>query len=114
MIYSRNEIEEYPFSGEFHEYGIDTSLPPLEQVEGDILVLSTKCDIQETNTTDSSGATISNYSVFFKFDKSVPFPIKNGCKFIGSMYGIDVIGEVIGISATQMGGAEITLKKTSI
>ena len=47
MIIDRDLIQEYPFNGSFYTYGIDMTKPLTERVEEEVLVLETKCDIQE-------------------------------------------------------------------
>lgn len=104
MYIDRNEIEEYPFSGRFITTIIDTSKPLDEQVEEEVVVLETDCDIQESTKSLSGGIT-ATYAVYFPFDKKSGIGgIKNGMRFEGDLYGLRVNGEVKGIFPTQMGG----------
>lgn len=104
MIVDRTLIEEYPFDGEFYEKTIDTSLPPSQQVETEVVLLSTKCDIQESQKTENDGATNAKFNVYYPFDKEEGVNIKRGVSFRGSMYGVKVEGKVIGVFPTQLGG----------
>ena len=48
MYIDRGNMVEYPFDGEFFVKEVDTSLPPSEWEANERVVLSTKCDIQES------------------------------------------------------------------
>lgn len=75
MIIDRDIMQEYPFDGVFYTYGIDGSKPADQQVEEEIIVLETKCDIQGAQKEDS-GVISNAYNVYFPFDKSVGIAIK--------------------------------------
>lgn len=75
MIIDRDIMQEYPFDGVFYTYGIDESKPADQQVEEEIIVLETKCDIQGAQKEDS-GVISNAYNVYFPFDKSVGISIK--------------------------------------
>lgn len=104
MIIDRTVLEEYPFEGSFYTYGVDESKPLDEQVEEEILVLRTKCDIQEAQKTDNAGNIITSFNIYFPFDPCAGIDITRGMTFRGSLYGLDVNGEVIGLFPTQLGG----------
>lgn len=103
MIADRTLIEEYPFNGEFFEVTVDTSLPPSQRVGKEQILLETKCDIQESQKTESNGATNVKFNVYFPFDKEEGINIRRGVSFRGSMYGVRVEGKVIGVFPTQLG-----------
>lgn len=104
MMIDRTLIEEYPFDGEFYEMTVDASLPPSQQVETEVVLLSTKCDIQEAQKTENDGATSAKFNVYYPFDKTKGVNIRRGVSFRGSMYGVRVEGKVIGVFPTQLGG----------
>lgn len=114
MLVDRNEIEEYPFDGAFYKYGIDESKPLDQQIEEPILVLSTKCDIQESQKSDASGNITASFNIYFPFDKEVGIPITRGMTFKGSIYGLEVNGEVIGVFPTQLGGCVCYIKDKDV
>lgn len=103
MYIDRHDIKEYPFFGKFVTFGIDDSKPLNEQVEEEIVVLETECDIQESSKTDNKGMITASFNVYFPFDKTKDFAVRRGMTFIGSMYGMEVNGNVIGVIPTQMG-----------
>lgn len=114
MYIDRNEIEEYPFDGAFYTYGVDDSKPLDEQVEEEILILSTKCDIQESQKTDAGGNVSASFNVYFPFDKEKGINLKRGMRFKGSIYGLAINGEVIGVFPTQMGGCACYIKDKDV
>lgn len=114
MIIDRDEIQEYPFTGSFYTYGVDESKPLDEQVEEEILILETPCDIQEAAKSDSGGFINASFNIFFPFDKKVGISVKRGMTFKGSIYGMNVIGEVIGIFPNQLGGCSVYIKDVGV
>lgn len=110
MVIDNEPLVEYPFKGSFYKIGIDYTKPPSQQVEEEILVLETDCDIQEAQKSDTSGNVVSTFNVYFPFDKNGEVGIQKGMIFRGSLYGVDVEGEIIGLFPTQMGGCAVYLK----
>lgn len=114
MYIDRNEIEEYPFDGAFYTYGVDDSKPLEEQVEEEILILATKCDIQESQKSDASGNITASFNVYFPFEKETGIAVTRGMTFKGNIYGLEVNGEVIGVFPTQMGGCTCYIKDKDV
>lgn len=96
MVVDRTLLEEYPFEGDFYDNKVNENLPLDKQEEIEVLVLHTRCDIQESKKTD--------VYVYFPFDKEKGIDVKRGMSFKGSMYGMNVNGNVLGVFPTQMGG----------
>lgn len=106
MFIDHDILQEYPFDGAFYTSEIDYSKPLDEQKEEEVLVLETKCDIQESGK--SLGATITaTYAVYFPFDMKTGIKIKNGMEFRGDIYGLRVNGIVGGIFPSQLGGCVV-------
>lgn len=114
MMIDRTLIEEYPFDGEFYEMTVDTSLPPSQRVETEVVLLSTECDIQEAQKGESDGATNAKFNVYYPFDKTKGVNIRRGVSFRGSMYGVKVEGKVIGLFPSQLGGCGCYIGDTSV
>lgn len=110
MAYIDRDIQEYPYHGGFYYYTVDTSLPLDQQVETEVTVLETECDIQEAGSNVTGGITNASFSIYFPFDPSGRMPVRRGHKFRGEMYGMAVDGEVIGVFPTQLGGCVAYLK----
>ena len=106
MIIDRSQIEEYPFKGAFYTYGVDESKPLDEQVEEEILVLETECDIQQSQKSDSGGIITASFNVYFPFDKEKGVSVKRGMIFKGAAYGLEVNGKVVSVFPSQLGGVE--------
>lgn len=109
MIVDRNITQEYPFDGTFYRFGIDESKPLDEQVEEEILIFETKCDIQESTSTVTNGNIIATFDVYFPFDKEKGINIKRGYTFRGEMFGLVVDGIIDGIFPSQLGGCQVHL-----
>lgn len=97
------DIEEYPYTGQFIEVRIDTSLPLNEQKEESVVVLETECDIQEASKNESKGMMKASYNVYFPLERLKECTLRKGMYFRGSMYGITVNGKIIGLYPTQLG-----------
>lgn len=113
MYIDRNALQEYPYCGSFYRKEItDSTLPPSEWVEHEVVILTTKCDIQDSSKSKSGsdGFISGTYDVYFRFDKEQGVRVKKGDFFRGEMYGVEVCGEVIGVSPTQLGGCAVTIK----
>lgn len=113
MYIERDILEEYPFDGAFYTFGIDESKPLDEQVEEEILLFETKCDIQESTSTLAGGANTATFDIYFPFDKKTGVNLKRGDTFKGSFYGVKVDGMVDGIFPTQLGGCAVHLTDKS-
>ena len=112
MYVDRGNMVEYPFDGEFFVKEVDTSLPPSEWEENERIVLSTKCDMQESAKSKSaaSGFISASFNIYFPFNKAEGINITKGMFFRGSMYNMQVEGEVIGVFPTQLGGCAVYIK----
>lgn len=104
MFTDRDLLKPYPFDGAFYSYEVDGSKPLDQQAGEEILVLRTKCDIQESSKTDSGGAVSVHFNVYFPFDKASGTSIKRGMTFKGEAYGLEVNGRVKSVFPTQFGG----------
>lgn len=105
MIVDRDEIYEYPYSGEFYHTGIDESLPYDER--GDEVKISdlvTSCDIIEASSSTKQEYTDAKWTVFFPINKEEDMSISVGLLFSGSIYGLPIEGRVLGIAPSQLGG----------
>lgn len=109
MYTDRNEIAEYPFDGKFMVF-TEVEDENGYVTEKEVIVLETKCDIQESAKSDSGGFISASFSIYFPFDKKVGMPVKRGMTFEGSIYGMSVDGEVVGVFPTQMGGCTAYIK----
>lgn len=114
MIVDRELLEEYPFKGSFYRYGVDDSKPLDEQVEEEILVLETECDIIPSQKSDASGNIVAYFNIYAPFDKGVGISVKRGDKFKGAIYGLEVNGEVISVEPSQLGGVVFYVKDLDV
>lgn len=114
MIIDSHIMQEYPFDGVFYNFGVDESKPLDEQVEEEIIILETKCDIQAAQKEDS-GVISNAYNIYFPFDVNVGLPAemkKGKTKFRGTMFGY-LINEaiVVDVYPSQLGGCQVYIKQ---
>ena len=116
MHIDRDEIQEYPFDGVFYTSEIDRSLPLEEQVEREIVLLETKCDIQEASHSRVGEFIKAVYSIFVPFDKEAenPITINRGVMFRANMYGLLIEGKVEGVFPSQLGGFEVYVQANDV
>lgn len=106
MRLNRNEIEEYPFEGVFYTSEIDKTKPLEQQVEEEVVVLVTKCDIMEASHSRVGDFIKAVYSIYVPFDKTLvdPINVNRGLMFRANMYGLLIEGKVEGVFPSQLGG----------
>lgn len=107
MYTTHFDIEEYPYSGVFYAIGIDDKKPLDQQVEEEIPVFETICDISE-----GSNISMDSFRVFFPLDViKEKIVIKEGNIFSGEIYGANVRGRVIEVFPSQLYGCTVVLKR---
>lgn len=106
MRIKRHDIIEYPFQGEFYRSEIDRTKPLEQQVEEEVVILTTVCDIQEASHSRLGDFSKAAYAVYVPFDKTLDNPIivNRGMMFRASDYGVMVNGKVMGVFPSQLGG----------
>ena len=119
-INRRRNKNEYPYQGTFYTKG-EPTLGGDGDMFGDkagsvedVIVLETKCDVTETNRAFASGAITASYDVFFPISKGDTVTIKRGQMFNADVNGINVIGMVISVGYSQLGGVHAYIKSTEI
>lgn len=110
--YDRHRIEEFPYNGTFYRIGIDETLPPSQQVEGEMPLLDTKCNVQEAGSNLSGDFINASYKIYFPYvnDGVSEFPFKKNDSFKAVVNGLDVSGKVIGIFPSQLQKAYVYIK----
>lgn len=102
----KNELQLAPYDGEFYTSTIDKTKPANERTTVETVIATVKCDIQQ----DSHARYGSNIHAVYRID--VPFspwngdtvPVQRGHIFRGEQDGLPVIGRVIGVFSSQLGG----------
>lgn len=112
MYYSKSNIKQFPYDCVFYRIGIDISLPPSQQVEEEIVLLETKCNIQEAGSNLSGNFINASYKIYFPYNNNADadFPFKKNDMFKANANGLDVCGKVIGIFPSQLGKAYVYIK----
>ena len=105
----RSQIREFPSEGEIYRMEkADKSLPPSQQREEKVSLLTFKCNIQEASASDNSGFINASFRISFPYESDISF--KRGDFFDGSVNGLIVKGEIIGIFPSQLGKCSIYIK----
>lgn len=110
MAIDRSLLEEYPFEGDFYRTKSSGS-GLLDRDQEDVILLHTKCDIQESSRSNVHGFANATFGVYFPIDKVTDIEIKRGDSFRGSVYGMKVAGEVTGVFPSQLGGCVAYVKE---
>lgn len=98
---------EYPFHGVFYKVGIDDSKPLDEQVEEEILIMETDCDMS-----DGTSLNTDTFTIFFPFDiNKDKIVINEGDLIKADIVGMQQQGRVIGIYPSQLGGCTVLLTR---
>lgn len=115
MYIDRKQLNEFPFDAYFYRVGIDESLPLDQQREEKIVVLETKCDIQEASHSYSSDFISAAYAVYIPFDTKLDkLNLRNGDSFESDAYGLRINGKVIGVFPSQLGGVTVYIQDSDV
>ena len=106
-MFDINELEEYPFYGEFYKDVFDQFGDGSYDRE---VILATVCDIQLKKASSSTTFTNATHVVYYPKDTDIE--IEDGLKFSSNMYGLGVSGLVVGIIPNPLGSVEVYIKST--
>ena len=119
----RNILSDYPFKGRFYRIAIDESKPLDEQVEEEVTVLETECDVTESSHSWSNNFIWAKYAVYFplKINEEIEgeniesqVKVKMGDLFEADVYGMRVNGKVVGVFPSQLGGVTCYVQDTDV
>lgn len=119
-LYENFNLTDFPYEGRFVKYEIDTSLDLDQQVEQEVLVYETDCDIQKRSGIRQSNLFIAEYTIYFPLtpnpestgtvDKYLDCGIRRGHTFRGEFYGNTIEGVVEMVRPSQLGGMSVDIK----
>lgn len=111
----RDEVEEYPLIGTFYTTTIDRSLPLEQQVETEVVILSTYCDITEASHSRVGDFIKAVYSIFVPFDKeNETIRVQRGQMFRANQYGVLIEGKVEGVFPSQLNGFTVYVQANDV
>lgn len=113
-MYIDREFEDYPYNGVFYVMGVDESKPLDEQKDEKIIILETRCDIQESSHSRTKDFIKADYAIYIPFDKKSIIYLKNGILFDGDMHGLRVNGKVVGIFPSQLNGIKVYVQDLDV
>lgn len=111
MIADRTLLEEYAYEGEFYRIEREAGEGLLDRNDKEVIVLHTKCDIQESSRSNVHGFANATFGIYFPIDKEQDVEVKRGDSFRGSIYGMSIEGEVTGVFPSQLGGCVAYVKE---
>lgn len=94
---------EYPYQGNFYYMFVDKTKPYNEQTVRKDLILSTVCDIQGAQKSDTGGFIYASFNVYIPLTCRDTVRLKRGYRFEGYMGDVKVNGEIIDVVPTQLG-----------
>lgn len=120
MEFEDVDLEEYPYTGAFYDVTVDEDLPLDEQVEQEVCVFKTICDIQKTSKIGNGGLLGASYTIYFPLelneaatstvDKYKDIKIRRGMTFRGIAYGYSVEGTVEIVRPSQLGACSCDVR----
>ena len=121
MIIDRSLLEEFPYEGRFYKLEVSDSPNLEDRKEVETTIWEGKCDIQESSRTYVQGFSGATFAIYFPLKKILSAEngrsefekvhIKRGDSFVGSIYGLEVKGEVVGVFPSQLGGCMAYIKE---
>ena len=119
-INRRQNKNEYPYQGTFYIKGEPTTGDDGDLfcedagLSEDTIILETECDVTETSRAFSAGAITASYDVYFQISNGEKVTIQRGQMFKADVNGINVIGMVISVGHSQLGGVHAYIKSTEV
>ena len=111
--------DEYPYFGTFYikgeeKAGDDGDLFNNTTVTEDEIVLETKCDITETSRAFAAGAITASYDVYYPLDEIGEIVIDRGQMFKANVNGLNILGMVISVGHSNLGGVHAYIKSSEV
>lgn len=110
----------YPYHGCFVKYDVDTDLPLDQQVEQEVLIYETDCDIQKRSGLRQANLLAADYTIYFPLllnpdatgtvDKYLDCGVRRGHTFRGKFYDNTIEGVVEMVRPSQLGGMSVDIK----
>lgn len=114
------DMSDFPYHGYFFKYEIDTDAPLDQQVEQEILVYETDCDIQKRAGLRQANLIAADYTIYFSLelnpeatgtiDKYKDCGVRRGMTFRGEFYGNTIEGTIEMVRPSQLGAMSVGIK----
>lgn len=110
--------EEYKYDGEFYIKG-EPQVPEDgdlfgETVTEEKVVLRKKCDVTETQRAFASGAITASYDVYYPLEDGETINIDRGYMFRANVNGLNIVGMVVSVGHSQLGGVHAYIKSSEV
>lgn len=110
----------YPYHGSFLRYETNEDVPLDEQVEEEIKIFETDCDIQRRAGLRQANLLVADYTIYFPLeinpdakgtiDKYKDCGVRRGHTFRGEFYGNTIEGIVEMVRPSQLGAMSVDIK----
>lgn len=81
---------------------------------GETIVLKKKCDVTEKQGVFSSGAITASYDVYYPLEPDEKINIDRGYMFRANVNGVDIVGMVVSVGYSALGGVHAYIKSTEV
>ncbi len=110
--------EEYPYQGTFYIKG-EPQVPEdgdlfSETVMEEQIILETECDVTETQRAFASGAITASYDVYYPLKDGETINIDRGYMFRADVSGLNIVGMVVSVGHSQLGGVHAYIKSSEV
>lgn len=109
---------EYPYQGTFYIKG-EPQVPEDGDLFGETvmeekIILETKCDVTETQRAFSSGAITASYDVYYPLEDGEMINIDRGYMFRANVDGLNIVGMVVSVGHSELGGVHAYIKSSEV
>lgn len=110
--------EEFPYQGTFYIKG-EPQLPEDGDLFGETIteekiILETECDVTETNRAFASGAITASYDVYYPLPDGEEITIDRGYMFRANVKGLNIVGMVVSVGHSMLGGVHAYIKSSEV
>lgn len=110
--------KEYPYQGTFYIKG-DPQVPEdgdlfSETVTEEEIILETECDVTETQRAFASGAITASYDVYYPLEDGETINIDRGYMFRANVNGLNIVGMVVSVGHSELGGVHAYIKSSEV
>lgn len=110
--------KEYPYQGTFYTNG-----EPQDSEDGDLfgetvteekIILETECDVAEAQGAFASGAITASYDVYYPLEDGKTINIDRGYMFRANVNGLNIVGMVVSVGHSELGGVHVYIKSSEV
>ena len=114
------DFRKYPFHGAFYRYAVNEDAPLDEQVDEEILIFETDCNILRRAGLRQANLVVADYNIRFPLEPNPEATgtidlykdcgVRRGYTFRGEFYGVTIEGQIEMIEPSQLGEMNVDIK----